>query len=166
LVNDIEAGENKISILDKIAFSCEQEYRRKEQQLQELIEKKNRMEKLIANVLNSDNEGYSELKQIVKENVKAILSENRKLISIAFVALIQTIKADPQMAKLIQNIPCMNDGEQYKDNNITKYLEANKNNILELAEKNYQNLIKALTNNVLDSAAAASSSSNPMLSLP
>jgi len=33
LVNDIEARENKISLLDKIAFSCEQECKRKEQQL-------------------------------------------------------------------------------------------------------------------------------------
>jgi hypothetical protein len=56
-----------------------------------------------------------------------VLSENKKLISIAFVALIQTIKADPQMVKLIHNMPGANDGEQHKDNNnITKYLEHNK----------------------------------------
>ena len=41
MVNDIEVGKNKISVWDKIAFSCEQEYRRKEQQLQELIKKRN-----------------------------------------------------------------------------------------------------------------------------
>jgi hypothetical protein len=68
LVNDIEAGKNKISVLDKIAFSCEQEYRRKEQQLQELIEKKNIIEKWIVKILKNDD--Y--LKQIVKENVKAV----------------------------------------------------------------------------------------------
>ncbi|HEX7208846.1 MAG TPA: hypothetical protein VF233_11735 [Nitrososphaeraceae archaeon] len=44
---------------------------------------------------------------------------------ISFGALIQTIKADPQMVKLIQNIPRKNEGEQHKDN-ITKYLEFNK----------------------------------------
>jgi hypothetical protein len=71
---------------------------------------------LIAHILN-DNEGYYKLKTIVKENVKAVLSENKKLISVSFAALTQTIKADPQIVKLIQNMPIANDGEQYKDNN-------------------------------------------------
>jgi uncharacterized protein (DUF3084 family) len=74
LLKNIEALKYKISILDKTAFACEQDCRRKEQQLQELTDKKDRLEKLIANVLNSDNEGYSKLKQIVKEYVKAALS--------------------------------------------------------------------------------------------
>jgi F0F1-type ATP synthase gamma subunit len=116
---------------------------------------------LIANILNG--EGYPKLKQIVKENVKAVLSDNKKLISVSFAALIQTLKADPQMVKLIQNIPSANDGEQNKDdnNNITKHLESNKDRILELAEKNFENLVEALTNN-----AIATASSNPTLSLP
>jgi hypothetical protein len=90
------------------------------------------------------------------------LSENKQIISISFVALIQTIKADPQLVKLIQNIPSTNDGEHHKDdnNNITTYLEANKNGIVDLAEKNYQNLVEILTNNSI-----ANASSNPTLSL-
>jgi hypothetical protein len=165
LANDITALEHKISILDKIALSSEQECKRIEQQLQELTDKKNRLEKLIVNILNG--EGYSKLKHIVKENVKAALSENRKLISISFVALIQTLKDDPEMIKLIQNMPSANDGEQYKDNNnIVKYLESNKDSILGLAEKNYENLVEALANNVINTVAgAASSSSNPPPSL-
>jgi hypothetical protein len=112
---------------------------------------------LIANVLNG--EGYSKLKEIVKESVKATLSENKKLISISFVAIIQTLKADPQMVNLIYNIPVANDGKN-KHNNITKYLEFNKDNFVDLAEKNYQNLVEALTNNAIDTA----SSSNPIIS--
>jgi hypothetical protein len=60
LVNDIEAGKNKISILDKIALSSEQECKRTEQQVQELTAQKDRLEKLIANILNG--EGYSKIK--------------------------------------------------------------------------------------------------------
>jgi hypothetical protein len=161
LANDIRAFELKISILDKTAFYSELDCRRKEQQVQELIAQKNRIERIIANILNG--EGYSKVKQIAKENVKAAVSENKKLISISFVALIQTLKADPQMVKLIKNIPGVIDGEQYKDNhiNIAKYLELNKDRILNLGEKNYVNLIEALTNNAIDIA----SSSNPTLSL-
>ena len=107
-------------------------------------------------------EGYSKVKQIVKENVEVVLSENKKLISISFVALIQTIKADPQMVKLIQNILSTNDGEQHKDyNNIVKYLESNKNNILDLAEKHYGNLVEALTNNVIATASSSFNSTLP-----
>ena len=124
-----------------------------------------RIEKFIANILN-DNEGYSNLKQVAKENVKAVLSDNKMLISTAFAAMIQTLKADPQMVNLIQNIPHANDGEQHKDNNIniTNYLESNKDMILALTEKNYENLVEALTNDSISSAAVYSS--NSMLSLP
>jgi hypothetical protein len=70
---------------------------------------------LIANILNG--EGYSKLKEVAKENVKVVLSENKKLISISIEAVIQTLKDNPQMVKLIQNIPTANDGKQHKDNN-------------------------------------------------
>jgi DNA-binding CsgD family transcriptional regulator len=164
LINDIEAKKNKISTLDVIAFSSEQECKRKYHELQELVAQKDKIEKLIANIVNG--EGYSKLKQIVKENVKVVLSENKQVISLSFVALIQTLKADPQMVKLIQNIPYTNDGEQYKDNNnnITKYLESNKDSILGLAQKNYENLVEIFTNNAID--AAVPSSFSPTLSLP
>jgi hypothetical protein len=119
---------------------------------------------LIANILNG--EVYSKLRQIVKENIKVVLSENKKLISVSFVALIQTLKADPQMAKLIQNIASTNDGEQHddKNNNITQYIESNNDKILHLAEKHYESLVDTLTNNAMDTAAISSSS--PRLSLP
>jgi hypothetical protein len=94
--------------------------------------------------------------QIAKENVKVVLSENRKLISVSFVAVIQTLKADPQMGKLIQNMPTVNTGYKDNSNNITKYLELNKDNLLNLAEKNYENLVEAFTNNAIDTAADAS----------
>ncbi|MDQ3970137.1 MAG: hypothetical protein M3227_00420 [Thermoproteota archaeon] len=165
--NDIGYRKNKISILDQNAFSIELDCRRKEQQVQELTAKKDRIEDLIANILNG--EGYSKIKAIVKENIKEVLSENKKLILVSFVALIQTLKADPQMVKLIQNTLSANDGEKLKDsyNNITKYLELNKDRILNLGEKNYENLVKALTNNAIDNAAvAASYSSNLSLSQP
>jgi hypothetical protein len=57
---------------------------------------------LIANVLNKDNEGYSKIKQLFKENVKAVLSEN---ISIALAVIIQKLKSDHQMVNLIYNMP-------------------------------------------------------------
>jgi septal ring factor EnvC (AmiA/AmiB activator) len=47
LSNDIQAMRNKISILDATAFSSEQECRRKEQQVQELIEQNEGLEKLM-----------------------------------------------------------------------------------------------------------------------
>ena len=164
LANDVGALERKITILDKFAISSEQECKRTEQRVQELADKKERTEKLIANILNG--EGYSKLKHIIKENVKVALSENRKLISISFVALIQTLKDDPQMAKLIQNIASTNDGEQHddKNNNITQYIESNNDKILHLAEKHYESLVDTLTNDAMDTAAISSSS--PRLSLP
>jgi DNA-binding CsgD family transcriptional regulator len=161
LANDIEAKKYKISILDKIAFSSEQECKRKHQEIQELIAQKDKIEKLIAKVLNND-EGYSKLQQFVKDNTRAALSNNKILISTAFAAVIQILKTDPQMINLIQNTSRANDGEQLKDNDdsITKYLESNKDRLLDLAEKYYENLVEALTNNIINTAAVATSSSS------
>jgi DNA-binding CsgD family transcriptional regulator len=94
LANDIRALELEISILDKTAFSCEQECKRTEQRVQELADKKDRIEKLIANILNG--EGCSKLKQVAKESIKVVLSDNKILISASFAALIQTIKNDAE----------------------------------------------------------------------
>jgi hypothetical protein len=96
-----------------------------------------------------------------KEGVKAVLSDNKLLISTAFAGLIQTLKTDPEMVKLIYNIPTANNGEQHKDdnNNITKYLELKKDSLLDLAEKIYENLVEALINNAVDNT-----SPNPTLS--
>jgi hypothetical protein len=70
------------------------------------------------------------------------------------------------MAKLIQNIRSTNDGEQHKNNtNIVKYLESNKESILGLAKKNYENLVDVLTNSAKNAVSASSSSLNPTLSL-
>jgi hypothetical protein len=162
LANDIRALERKISILDATAFSSEQECRRKEQQIQELTAEKHRIERLIANILNG--EGYSQLKQIVKENVKAVLAENKQLISISFAALVQTLQNDPEMIKAIYNISIANNDKDNKNNNIANYFKANKDRILNLGETNYENLVKALANNAI--ATVISSSSDPKLSLP
>jgi uncharacterized protein with ATP-grasp and redox domains len=72
------------------------------------------------------------------------------------------------MINIIYKILTANDGEQDKDNNndnVIKYLESSKDNLLDLAEKNYENLITALTNNVIDSAVDDSSLSYRTLSL-
>ena len=45
LANDIRALDYKISILDKTAFSCEEDCKRTEQQVQELTDQKNRIGK-------------------------------------------------------------------------------------------------------------------------
>jgi hypothetical protein len=164
LINDIEAKKNKISTLDVIAFSSEQECKRTEQSVQELTAQKDLLEKLIANILNG--EGYSKIKQTVKENVKVVLSEKRVLISVSFAALIQTLKDDPEMVKLIQNITGANDDEQYKDNhiNITQYFESIKDRILNLGEKNYENLVEALTSDAISIAIPSSNLTLPLLS--
>lgn len=70
------------------------------------------------------------------------------------------------MIKVIYNASTVNNGEQDKDNNdinIAKYLEINRDRLLDLAEKNYKNLVEAQTNNIIDTAA---NSSNLTLSLP
>ena len=113
-------------------------------------------------MLSDDNEDYAKLKAIVKESVKAVLSDNKTLMSTAFAAIIQTLKTDPQMVKLIQNIPSADDDND--SNNITKYFEINRHSLLNLGEKNYENLVEALTNDSIPNAVT--SSSNPTPSLP
>jgi len=57
---------------------------------------------LIANISNNGNEeDYSNLKQIIKESIETVITENKKLISVSFTAIIQTLKDDLQMVNLI-----------------------------------------------------------------
>jgi hypothetical protein len=56
---------------------------------------------LIANISNNGNEeDYSNLKQIIKESIETVITENKKLISVSFTAIIQTLKDDLQMVNL------------------------------------------------------------------
>jgi hypothetical protein len=104
--------------------------------------RKDRLEKWITDVLNG--EDNSKIKQISKEAVKAVLSEYKKLISISLTAIIQILKDDPELVNLIHNmlIPKVNGHNDNNDINIIKYLGFNKDNLLDLAEKNYQNLVE------------------------
>jgi hypothetical protein len=130
-------------------------------------DKKDRLEKWIANISNNE-----ELKQIVKENVKAVLSNNKILISTAFAAIIQRLRTDPQMVNLIYSIPInANNGEQHKDNNNNSIecIEANKDRLLDLAQKHFGNLVEVLTINAIDNTSpnptlSSSSSTFPKLS--
>jgi hypothetical protein len=69
------------------------------------------------------------------------------------------------MVKLNQNIFSPNDGEQHKNNNennnIIKYRESNKDNILDLAEKHYENNVESLTNNAINACRHFPSSPIP-----
>ena len=68
------------------------------------------------------------------------------------------------MVNLIYNLFGTNNNEHKDNNNNTaKFLEFNKDSILELAEKDYQNLVEVLTKKAIDTAAY---SSNPASSLP
>ncbi|HJU79163.1 MAG TPA: hypothetical protein VJ599_06320 [Nitrososphaeraceae archaeon] len=149
------------ALLNSYHLLCE----RKRKEAENLNNELSRLEALVSHFKIKD-EGYSNLKQIVKENVKVVLSEKRILISISFAAVIQTLKDNPQTVKLFQNIPGAIDGEQYKDNNnhITKYLEINKDRILNLGEKNYENLVEELTNNAINTVADYSSSNSTLSS--
>jgi hypothetical protein len=111
--------------------------------------------------MNNDNEGYSKLKHIINENVISVLSENKQVISIAFIALLQTLTSDPKMVNSIYAILLTNGYDcRHNDNddndNAIKYLESNKDKIFDLVEKHYENLVEALTKNVITAAASSS----------
>ncbi|HZC48792.1 MAG TPA: hypothetical protein VE244_07025 [Nitrososphaeraceae archaeon] len=83
--------------------------------MHELTAQKDRLEKFVANILKKYNEVYSKLKQFVR----AVLSDNKILLSTPVVALLQTLKADPQLARVIQNITTANDDDITKIITIT-----------------------------------------------
>jgi hypothetical protein len=56
------------------------------------------------------------LKQIFKENDKAILSENKQAMSVSFAVLIQNLDGNPEMVRLVYNL-CRTVGTLMKSEN-------------------------------------------------
>ena len=81
-------------------------------------------------------------------------------MSVAYLALHQTLKSDPKMNNIIYQILTTNDREQYKDNNnndsAIKYLQPNYHNLLDLAKKHYENLVETSTNNAINDSSFSS----------
>jgi hypothetical protein len=64
------------------------------------------------------------------------------------------------MANVIHNMSATQDvhgHDNNNDDNIIKYLELNRTRILDLSEKNFENIVEALTNSVIANIANASS---------
>jgi hypothetical protein len=73
------------------------------------------------------------------------------------------------MINIIYKIPTANNSDKHKDinnDNVIKHLESNKDSILDLAEKHYEYLVEALTNNAIsvEDYSLSSSPDNTMLS--
>jgi hypothetical protein len=97
-----------------------------------------------------------------KDSIMISCSRDDMLIDGKLTYTIQR-KANPEMVNLIYNILTANDrrhGDHDDNDNAIKYLEANKDSILDLAERNYENLVEALANNAINTAADGSS--NPL----
>ena len=70
-------------------------------------------------------------------------------MSVAFLALHETLKSDPKMTNIIYKILITNDHEKYKDNNNTNYSAINifnpiNDNILDLSKSIIKTLLKHL----------------------
>jgi hypothetical protein len=103
LLNEVEASKNELSSLQRTISYYEQVRKRKSQEMQNIIDERDRTERFTSNILKND-EGYLKLKQIATEHIKAILSKNNTLTSAAFMALLQTLRMDSDKISLIHNI--------------------------------------------------------------
>jgi dihydroorotase len=100
------------------------------------------------------------IKYFIKPNANDPNPSFKQVMSVAFSALHQTLKSDPKMINIIYKILTTNDRKQYKIIITTITLSNIFNPIMityYLAEKHYENLVEALTNNAINA-----SSSNPI----
>ena len=110
--------------------------------------------------------GQQQQKEL-SSKVYELFSEKKTTVEVAITLNLR----EPEVSKIhrgywkLKRLYILNSICKDNSNNITKYLEFNKDTVLDLTEKNYENLVEALTNNAVNSAAA-SSLSNPTLSLP
>jgi hypothetical protein len=152
---------NKIASTTKLLNSFRMSCKRERREIENLYNEKARLEAIVDQFKNDNEEYLSKIKQIAYEEVKSVLSDGKLLLKIAILSVIESLRSNPELGNFVfynisnntyesNYLSLMSSGGQHQHqqsfNNTYTAL------ILEESEKLYNQLITEFTNRVMVAA--------------
>jgi hypothetical protein len=152
--------------LNSLRMSCERERR----EIGNLYNEKARLEAIVAEFKNNNEEYLDKIKQVAYEEVGSVLNDSKLLLKVATLSIIEALRRNSELCNFVVNnisdnndndttsygsnyLSLMSGQQQYQQQSFSDDLYSAL--ILEEAEKLYNKLTTKLTNNVIAAAAAA-----------
>src|SRR5215204_3678392 len=169
---------NQIASTSRLLSSFRMSCIRERREIENLCNEKARIETLVTQFKNNNEEYLNKIKQAAYEEVKSVLTDSKLLLKFATLSVIESLRSNPELYNFISystsvettsttygsNYPSlMLSGRQQQQQSFNDGYTAL---ILEEAEKLYNDLTTELTNRAIAAAAAmtASSFSSPSIS--
>jgi len=160
LNNQIASTTTKL--LNSLRISCERERR----EIESLYNEKTRLEAIVAQFKNDNEEYLDKIKQAAEENVKSVLTNGKLLLQCVLASVIESLRSNPEEYNFViydnsNNTTTISYGSNYlslmssggQQQQQRSFNDTYTALILEEAEKLYNELITELTNRVIASAA-------------
>jgi hypothetical protein len=170
---------NQIASTTKLLSSYRISCIRERRAIENLHNEKKRIEAIVAQFKNDNEEYLNKIKQAAEEKVKSILSNGKVLLQFASLSVIESLRRNPELCNFVLNGISNNsdtDTTSYGSNCLSLMLSGRQPHqqqqsfndtyialILEESERLYNKLTIQLTNRTIAAAAAMSASSLPSL---
>jgi hypothetical protein len=158
------------NLLNSLRISCIRERR----EIRKLYNEKARLEALVTQLKNNNEEYLDKIKQAAEENVKSVLNDSKLLLKFTTLSVIESLRSNPELCNFIMyansNNTTITYGSNYpslmssgRQQHQQSFNDSYTTLISEQAEKLYNDLTTKLTNRAMAAAASVMTSSLPIL---
>jgi hypothetical protein len=159
---------NQIAATTKLLNSFRISCRRERREIEKLYNEKARLEALVTQFKNNNEECLNKIKQAAYKEVKSVLNDSKLLLKVATLSIIEALRGNPELCNFVlystsvvtasstnygsNYLPLMSSGGQQQQQQ--SFNDTYTALILEEAEKLYNKLTTELTNRVIAASAA------------
>jgi hypothetical protein len=153
---------NQIASTTKLLSSLRMSCGRERREIENLYNEKTRLEAIVTEFKNNNEEYLDKIKQAAEEKVKSILTDGKLLLKFATLSVIESLRSNPELCNFViydnLNNAAISYGSNYSSLMLSGQQQQSFNNtytafILEEAEKLYNELTTEFTNRVMAAAA-------------
>ena len=168
---------NQIASTTKLLNSFRMSCGRERREIENLCNEKARLEALVTQFKNNNEEYLDKIKQAAEENVKSVLTDSRLLLKFATLSVIESLRSNPELYNFISYTTAVETTSTTYGSNYLSLVSSGRQQqqqqsfndiytalIVEEAQKLYNKLTTELTNRIM--AAAAGSTAIRTSSLP
>jgi DNA-binding CsgD family transcriptional regulator len=159
---------NQITSTTKLLSSFRMCCKRERREIENLCNEKARLEALVTQFKNNNEEYLDKIKQAAEENVKSVLTDSRLLLKFATLSVIESLRSNPELYNFISYTTAVETTSTTYGSNYLSLVSSGRQQqqqqsfndiytalIVEEAQKLYNKLTTELTNRVMAGAADA-----------